>query len=132
MSEAAWRCWNARPNGSSAPAFPGRSDHVLDLRPGDTVVLYTDGLLEHQRTGIDEGLRRLSAVLAGLAGRSAAEVCDEVLDRVVTGPADDDSHCSSSDPADMSDDPAAVSQHVRVRSSLGMSEPPDAHRSAGH
>ncbi|MFW3168890.1 PP2C family protein-serine/threonine phosphatase [Geodermatophilus sp. CPCC 206100] len=68
----------------------GRSDHLLDLRRGDTVVLYTDGLLEHQRTGIDEGLRRLSAVLAGLAGRSAAEVCDEVLDRVVTGPADDD------------------------------------------
>ncbi|WP_448616458.1 PP2C family protein-serine/threonine phosphatase [Modestobacter sp. URMC 112] len=68
----------------------GRSDHLLELRPGDTVVLYTDGLLEHQRTGIDEGLRRLSEVLAGLAGRSAAEVCDEVLDRVITGPADDD------------------------------------------
>jgi len=68
----------------------GRSDHLMDLRPGDTVVLYTDGLLEHQRTGIDEGLQRLSAVLAGLAGRSAAEICDEVLDRVVTGPADDD------------------------------------------
>jgi phosphoserine phosphatase RsbU/P len=67
-----------------------RSDHLLDLRPGDTVVLYTDGLLEHQRIGIDEGLRRLSAVLAGLAGRSADEVCDEVLDRVVAGPADDD------------------------------------------
>ncbi len=67
-----------------------RSDHLLDLRPEDTVVLYTDGLLEHQRTGIDEGLRRLSAVLAGLVGRSAAEVCDEVLDRVVTGSADDD------------------------------------------
>jgi sigma-B regulation protein RsbU (phosphoserine phosphatase) len=68
----------------------GRSDHLLDLCLGDTVVLYTDGLLEHQRTGIDQGLARLSAVLAGLAGRSAAEVCDEVLDRVVTGPADDD------------------------------------------
>jgi serine phosphatase RsbU (regulator of sigma subunit) len=68
----------------------GRSDHLLELRLGDTVVLYTDGLLEHQRTGIDQGLRRLSAVLAGLAGRSAAEVCDEVLDRVITGPADDD------------------------------------------
>jgi serine phosphatase RsbU (regulator of sigma subunit) len=67
-----------------------RSDHLLDLRSGDTVVLYTDGLLEYQRTGIDAGLRRLSAVLAGLAGRSAAEVCDEVLDRVITGPADDD------------------------------------------
>jgi phosphoserine phosphatase RsbU/P len=68
----------------------GRNDHLLELHPGDTVVLYTDGLIEHQRTGIDEGLRRLSAVLGGLAGRSAAEVCDEVLDRVVTGPADDD------------------------------------------
>jgi serine phosphatase RsbU (regulator of sigma subunit) len=67
-----------------------RSDHMLHLRPGETVVLYTDGLLEHQRTGIDEGLQRLSAVLAGLAGRSASEICDEVLDRVVTGSADDD------------------------------------------
>ncbi len=74
--------------GTGVPA--GRSDHVLDVRLGDTVVLYTDGLLEHQRTGIDEGLRRLSLVLAGLAGRSAADICDEVLDRVVTGPADDD------------------------------------------
>jgi phosphoserine phosphatase RsbU/P len=71
-------------------ASMGREDHLLDLRPGDTVVLCTDGLLEHQRTGIDDGLRRLTAVLAGLAGRSAAEVCDEVLDRVITGPADDD------------------------------------------
>ncbi len=74
--------------GTGTPA--ARSDHLLDLRGGDTVLLYTDGLLEHQRSGIDEGLRRLSAALAGLVGRSAAEICDEVLDRVVTGPADDD------------------------------------------
>jgi len=74
--------------GTGAPA--DRSDHLLELRPGDTVVLYTDGLLEHGRSGIDEGLQRLSAVLAGLADRSAAQICDEVLDRVVTGPADDD------------------------------------------
>ena len=74
--------------GTGAPAE--RSDHLLDLHLGDTVVLYTDGLLEHQRTGIDEGVVRLSAVLADLAGRSAAEVCDEVLDGVVTGAADDD------------------------------------------
>jgi serine phosphatase RsbU (regulator of sigma subunit) len=74
--------------GTDTPA--ARSDHLLELRPGDTVVLCTDGLLEHRRTGIDEGVRRLSSVLAGLAGRYAAEICDEVLDRVVTGPADDD------------------------------------------
>ena len=67
-----------------------RSNHVLDLSPGDTVVLYTDGLIEHRRTWIDEGLRRLSAVLGDLAGCSADEICDAVLDRIVTGPADDD------------------------------------------
>jgi sigma-B regulation protein RsbU (phosphoserine phosphatase) len=66
-----------------------RSDHLPDLRPGDTVVMYTDGLLEHQRTGIDEGVQRLSAVLGDLAGRSADKVCDEVLARLITGPADD-------------------------------------------
>ncbi len=67
-----------------------RSDHLVELGAGDTVVLYTDGLIEHQRTGIDEGLLRLSAVLAGLAGRSASEICDEVLHRLISGPADDD------------------------------------------
>lgn len=67
-----------------------RGNHVLDLRRGDTVVLYTDGLIEHQRTEIDEGVQRVSAVLAGLAGCSADEICDAVLDRVITGPADDD------------------------------------------
>jgi serine phosphatase RsbU (regulator of sigma subunit) len=70
-----------------APPFTDGHDR---LEPGDTVVLYTDGLIEHQRTGIDEGLLRLSAVLAGLAGRSASEICDEVLHRLITGPADDD------------------------------------------
>ena len=74
--------------GTAVPT--ARSDHLQDLRRGETVVLCTDGLLEHGRSGIDEGLERLSAVLAGLAGRSAAEVCDAVLDRVITGPADDD------------------------------------------
>ena len=67
-----------------------RSDHLQPLRRGEAVALCTDGLLEHGRTGIDEGVERLSAVLGDLAGRSAAEIGDEVLDRVVTGPADDD------------------------------------------
>jgi sigma-B regulation protein RsbU (phosphoserine phosphatase) len=74
--------------GTGEPAV--RTDHVTDLDPGDTLVLYTDGLLEHQRTGIDAGLRRLTAVLADLAGRPVEDLCDEVLQRVVCGPADDD------------------------------------------
>src|SRR4051794_23340106 len=40
-----------------------RGDHEVELRAGDTVVLYTDGLIEHARTGIDEGIGRLTGLL---------------------------------------------------------------------
>ena len=39
--------------------------------PGDTVVFYTDGLVEHGRTGIDEGIARLAAELGELADAAA-------------------------------------------------------------
>jgi len=67
-----------------------RTDHEVALRPGDTVVLYTDGLVEHGRTGIDEGTARLSRVLAGLAGFPLEKLCDQLLDRIAPGRADDD------------------------------------------
>jgi sigma-B regulation protein RsbU (phosphoserine phosphatase) len=74
--------------GTGSP--PVRTDHETALRPGDTVVLYTDGLVEHGRTGIDEGIARLTAQLAGLAGLPLETLCDELLDRVAPGHADDD------------------------------------------
>ncbi|HEY4625976.1 MAG TPA: PP2C family protein-serine/threonine phosphatase, partial [Blastococcus sp.] len=67
-----------------------RTDHEVALRPGETVVLYTDGLVEHGRTGIDEGTARLSRVLAGLAGFPLEKLCDQLLDRIAPGRADDD------------------------------------------
>ncbi len=67
-----------------------RTDHETTLHPGDTVLLVTDGLVEHGRTGIDEGLARLARVLPGLAGAPLDELCDRLLDRVLTGRADDD------------------------------------------
>jgi serine phosphatase RsbU (regulator of sigma subunit) len=58
--------------------------------PGDTVVLYTDGLVEHARTDIDTGLARLTAVLASCAGRPVEEVCDLLLAGIVRRRPDDD------------------------------------------
>jgi serine phosphatase RsbU (regulator of sigma subunit) len=67
-----------------------RSDHDAVLRPGDTLVFYTDGIVEHGRSAIDEGLNRLTSRLAGLAQRNVDQLCDQLLERVVIGRTDDD------------------------------------------
>jgi sigma-B regulation protein RsbU (phosphoserine phosphatase) len=67
-----------------------RTDHLAVLEAGDTVVFYTDGIVEYGRSGIDEGIARLTAALGKLTGRSAAELCDQLLARIVTGRTDDD------------------------------------------
>jgi serine phosphatase RsbU (regulator of sigma subunit) len=67
-----------------------RSDHSVPLSPGDTVLLVTDGLVEHGRTDIDRGMARLTAVLAELRGLPVEELCDELLDRILETRADDD------------------------------------------
>jgi serine phosphatase RsbU (regulator of sigma subunit) len=68
----------------------GRSDHEAVLRPGETLVLYTDGLVEHRRRTIDEGTARLAEALSDLAHRPLEELCDELLDRLLGDRSDDD------------------------------------------
>jgi len=72
--------------GSSGP----RTDHTATLFPGDTVLLVTDGLVEHGRVDIDSGLERIQGVLDELAGSPVDVLCDRLLDRILTGPAEDD------------------------------------------
>jgi serine phosphatase RsbU (regulator of sigma subunit) len=67
-----------------------RSDQEVLLSPGDTLVFYTDGLIEYGRTGIDEGIDRLAGQLAELAELPIEELCDGLLDRIPAGRADDD------------------------------------------
>jgi serine phosphatase RsbU (regulator of sigma subunit) len=67
-----------------------RRDHEVPLAAGDTVLLVTDGPAEKGRCDIDRGLDRLAAVLAELVGRPVEELCDAVLDRILTRRADDD------------------------------------------
>jgi serine phosphatase RsbU (regulator of sigma subunit) len=71
-----------------APDTP-RRHHTVALWPGATVVLYTDGLVEHRDATLDDGLARLLAVAPGLAARPVSELCDEILDRMAPDLSDD-------------------------------------------
>jgi DNA ligase-1 len=59
-----------------------RRQHEVELRPGATVVLFTDGLVEHRDATLDDGLDHLLAAGADLAGRPVDELCDELIARL--------------------------------------------------
>ena len=67
-----------------------REDHVTPLAPGDTVLLYTDGLVERRDRDIDAGTDELVGVLREYAGLPLGELCDRVLDRLFLPDAEDD------------------------------------------
>jgi hypothetical protein len=67
-----------------------RTDHEAALWPGDTLLLYTDGLAEHGHHDLDDGIARIAAILGELSERTLDALCDQLLDRLVTGHTDDD------------------------------------------
>jgi serine phosphatase RsbU (regulator of sigma subunit) len=67
-----------------------RSDHVARLLPDDTVLFYTDGLVEQGRTTIDSGLERLIDVFGDLGDLRPDALCDALLDRIVARRSEDD------------------------------------------
>ncbi|MEU2349688.1 SpoIIE family protein phosphatase [Modestobacter sp. NPDC049651] len=66
-----------------------RRDHEVTLLPGDTVVLYTDGLVERRDATLDDGLARLVAAGRGLATVPVEEVCDRLMAGMAPDLADD-------------------------------------------
>ena len=67
-----------------------RTETVVTLDRGVTVLMYTDGLIERRDSDIDDGMERLVAALADLADLPLRELCDRVLERMVEGQPDDD------------------------------------------
>ncbi|MRK00490.1 SpoIIE family protein phosphatase [Aeromicrobium sp. S22] len=69
-----------------------RTEAVVELPRGCTVLLYTDGLVERRGQGLDEGVAELQAVLAELvaAGLEQEELCDELLARMLPEQPEDD------------------------------------------
>lgn len=62
----------------------------IDLAPGSTAVLYTDGLVERRSEDIDEGVASLERALAGAKGTPQV-VCDRLIRAMgVTAEHDDD------------------------------------------
>jgi hypothetical protein len=75
------------PLGVGGVAF---NDHAFIVAPGDTIVLYTDGVVERRDQSVDEGVRALCDALEALGpGASPAALCRATL-RASSGPLDDD------------------------------------------
>lgn len=61
-----------------------RTDHGLDLRAGDLLLLYTDGLVEDRRTDLDVRLDGLARLLEQLQPDHLEHLVDTVVDRLAS------------------------------------------------
>ncbi len=59
-----------------------RTESVVTVRRGTTILLYTDGLVEGRDLPLDDGIARLREAFAELADRPLPELCDEVITRL--------------------------------------------------
>jgi serine phosphatase RsbU (regulator of sigma subunit) len=59
-----------------------RADHTLDLAPGATLLLYTDGLVERRGADLDRGFAWLLRAARRYAGLPLDGLCDALLDEV--------------------------------------------------
>lgn len=66
-----------------------RDTVAVELPPGSTLLLYTDGLIERRNRSLDDMMAELQEVVATLAGRPLDELCDELLTRFAAEPSDD-------------------------------------------
>ncbi len=78
----------ARPHAGVLPST-SRYDHRTRLAPGDTLLLYTDGLVERRGTSFAERLAGLRGVLGEHAGTATSALPDALVRRLVADQRDD-------------------------------------------
>lgn len=62
-----------------SPRIEQSRDLELDLAWGETLVLYSDGVVERHDTGLDVGIERLRETISGLAGSGLDELADTII-----------------------------------------------------
>ena len=67
-----------------------RESQELLLRPGDVLVLYTDGLVERRGEHLDDGLERLRDAAWERRSEAVQVLTDGLLDELLTGDVTDD------------------------------------------
>jgi anti-anti-sigma factor len=86
----AWYLWDGRSPPLGLAASGPRAHAARALRPGDTVLLYTDGLVERTRESIDASLERLRRAASAAEAPSADALCDALLGTMAAGGSGDD------------------------------------------
>jgi serine phosphatase RsbU (regulator of sigma subunit)/anti-sigma regulatory factor (Ser/Thr protein kinase) len=73
-------------------AGAGMEEATIELREGDVLVLYTDGLVERRDESLQAGLNRLAAAAQDAGVQDAEVLCEALLDALVpaSGTRDDD------------------------------------------
>jgi PAS domain S-box-containing protein len=69
---------------------PPRTDHTQVMPPGSTLLLYTDGLIEHRGHDLDAGIADLRRALTVHAALTLDELLDRLLTELVGDSPDDD------------------------------------------
>jgi serine phosphatase RsbU (regulator of sigma subunit) len=67
-----------------------RTESVVPVPPGTTVLLHTDGLVERRGSTLDEGIAALACRLRDLTGTPLEELCDRLLRGMLRGTPQDD------------------------------------------
>jgi anti-anti-sigma factor len=67
------------------PASGPRTEATITLSPGATLLLYTDGLIEHRGTTLDDGLAQLAAAITARRSAPLPALLDGILGDLVGG-----------------------------------------------